>query len=86
MNMTKYFKLTSTVSSLEVYIKVDEWNGDKIIYYPCCTLYNGTIVYDIMCDKGKYKKVFDRKYLSINAVMIETEITEEEWNKMLAEI
>lgn len=84
--MTKYFKLVSTVSNLEVYIKVDEWNGDKIVYYPCCTLYNGTIVYNIMCSENEYKKVFDRKYLSINVITIETEITEEEWEKMLKEI
>ena len=31
--MTKYFKLTSTVSRLEIYVKVDEWNGDKIVYF-----------------------------------------------------
>lgn len=86
MTTTKYFKLISTVSSLEVYIKVDEWNGDKIISYPCCTLYNGTVVYNIMYEKDKYKKIFDRKYLSINAVTMEVEITENDWDKMLAEI
>jgi hypothetical protein len=86
MNNTKYFRLVSTVSSLITYIKVDEWNGDKIIYYPCCTLYNGTIVYNILCKDNIIKKVFDRKYLSINCVTIETEITEEEWEKMLAEL
>lgn len=86
MKTTKYFKLISTVSTLEIYIKVDEWNGDNIVYYPCCTLYNGTVVYNIMYDKNKYKKVFDRKYLSINAVTMETEMTEEEWEKMLSEI
>lgn len=89
METTKYFKLISTVSRLEIYIKVDEWNGDKIIHYPCCTLYNGTIVYCIICkedNKPIIKKVFDRKYLSINTVTIETEITEEEWEKFLNEI
>ena len=84
--MTKYFKLTSTVSRLEIYVKVDEWNGDKIVYYPCCTLYNGTIVYNIMCGENEYKKIFDRKYLSINVITIEVEITEKELEKMLNEI
>ena len=63
-----------------------EWNGENIIHYPCCTLYNGTIVYNILCDNNVYKKVFDRKYMSINATTIEVEITEEEWQKMLDEI
>jgi hypothetical protein len=86
MNTTKYFKLVSTISSLEIYIKIDEWNGENIIHYPCCTLYNGTIVYNILCEHNVYKKVFDRKYMSINATTIEVEITEEEWQKMLDEI
>ena len=86
MNTTKYFRLISTVSNLDIYVKVDEWNGDKVIEYPCCKLYNGTIVYNIMCEKDNYKKVFDRKYLSIKSVTIELEITEEEWQKMLNEI
>ena len=60
MNTTKYFKLVSTISSLEIYIKIDEWNGENIIHYPCCTLYNGTIVYNILCEHNTYKKVFDQ--------------------------
>lgn len=86
MNTTKYFKLVSTISSLEIYIKIDEWNGENIIHYPCCTLYNGTIVYNILCEHNTYKKVFDRKYMAINATTIEVEITEDEWQKMLDEI
>lgn len=87
--MTKYFKLSSTVSRLEVYVKIDEWNGENIIYYPCCTLYNGTIIYCITCkenDKPIIKKVFDKKYLSINCVMNEIEISEDEWNKIINEL
>ena len=59
MKTTKYFKLVSTISSLEIYIKIDEWNGENIIHYPCCTLYNGTIVYNILCEHNVYKKGFD---------------------------
>ena len=84
--MTKYFKLTSTVSNLETYIKVDGWNDDKIIYYPYYTLYNGTIIYCIENDKNIIKKVFDRKYLSINNVTIETEINENEWNDVINDL
>jgi hypothetical protein len=72
-----------------VYIKVDEWNGDKIIHYPCCTLYNGTIVYCITCKENNKlitKKVFDRKYLSINAVTLENEITESDWENIINDI
>lgn len=89
MNTTKYFRLSSTVSRLEIYIKVDEWNGDEIVYYPYCTLYNGTVIYCILCnedDKTIVKKVFDRKYLSINTVTIETEITEKEWEHIINDL
>lgn len=86
LKMTKYFKLTSTVSNLEIYVKVDEWNGDKIVYYPSYTLYNGTIIYCIENDKHIIKKVFDRKYLSINNVTIETEINENEWNDVINDL
>ena len=89
METTKYFRLTSTVSRLEIYVKVDEWNGENIVYYPCCTLYNGTIIYCITCmenDKHIIKKVFDRKYLSLNNVTIETEITEDEWNNIINDL
>lgn len=83
MNDTKYFKLISTVSRLEIYVKIDEWNGETVTYYPCCTLYNGTVMYCITCkedDKPIIKKIFDKKYLSVNTVTIEIEITEKEWN------
>lgn len=88
--MTKYIRLESTINNLEVYIKIDEWNGESIKHYPSCTLYNGTIIYLLKdFDKNKKlitKKIFDRKYLSINPIMLEFDITENEWEKVINDL
>lgn len=87
---TRYIRLESTINSLEIYVKIDEWNGESIKYYPSCTLYSGTIIYLVkdLDENGKLitKKIFDRKYLSINPIMLEYEITENDWEKVINDL
>lgn len=87
--MTKYFKLKTTVNDLLIFIKIDEWNGDVIKHYGSCTLFNGTVVYLININSSNErieKKIFDKKFLSINEITIVEEITEQEWQKIIDDI
>lgn len=81
MNETKYYQLINTISDIEIYVKVDFWNGGNIERYNECTVYNGLTLIQFKND-DKIKRIYVNRYISFNHITIENEIDEEEYEKI----